>query len=283
MTSYLRPRRGKKTTAESQNIVLKRGEVFFESPGGGVGTGTGRIKVGDGTTAYTSLPYFLNPDNFVSNISTATVTFTETTVTNNTTLLNRIVTGAALNTITASIKNLLSNLNGSVTKLNNDITYQEITYENWLNLTQQEKENGNWDVTGVPANEGYTEADKCMLSDGVTSVEDMIQVGRKRVTYTSSASRTIHGYLDIPPQCVAIIEWKVVFVNANPSETFICLENNSANTYNFIAYSQYAGCNATWWNDTNSTIRVYVGATYSGAAYNYGDITYTFIKKVLGG
>ena len=36
MASYLRPRRGKKTTAESQNIVLKRGEVFFESPGGGL-------------------------------------------------------------------------------------------------------------------------------------------------------------------------------------------------------------------------------------------------------
>ena len=35
MASYLRPRRGKKATAESQNIVLKRGEVFFESPGGG--------------------------------------------------------------------------------------------------------------------------------------------------------------------------------------------------------------------------------------------------------
>lgn len=132
------------------------------------------------------------------------------------------------------------------------------------------------------AHDVKTDAANCMLSDGETSVEDMVQVGRKRVNFTSSSSRTIHGYLDIPQQCVAIIGWKVVFANANPSETFICLEN-SANTYNFIAYSQYAGCNATWWNDTNSTIRVYVGATYSGAASNYGDITYTFIKKVPGG
>ena len=251
-------------------------------PGGGVGTGTGRIKVGDGTTAYTSLPYFLNPDNFISNISTSSVTFTETSVTNNTTLLNRIVTGAALNTITASIKNLLSNLNGSVTQLNNDITYQKITYENWLALSDQEKENGNWDVTGVPGSDGYTEADKCMLSDGVTSVEDMIQVGRKSVNFTSSASRTIHGYIDIPAQCVATIGWRVLFVNANPSETFISL-TNSADTYNFIAFSQFSGCTATWWNDTDTPVRVYVGATYSGAAFNYGDITYTFIKKVPGG
>ena len=78
MASYLRPRRGKKTTAESQNIVLKRGEVFFESPTGGVGTGTGRIKVGDGTTAYTTLPYFINPDDFIAPTASG-VTYNNTT------------------------------------------------------------------------------------------------------------------------------------------------------------------------------------------------------------
>ena len=31
MASYLRPRRGKEATAKSQNIVLKRGEIFFIS------------------------------------------------------------------------------------------------------------------------------------------------------------------------------------------------------------------------------------------------------------
>ena len=59
MASYLRPRRGKEATAKSQNIVLKRGEVFFETPSGGVGTGIGKIKMGDGSTSYASLPYFL--------------------------------------------------------------------------------------------------------------------------------------------------------------------------------------------------------------------------------
>ena len=43
MASYLRPRRGKEATAKSQNIVLKRGEIFFETPAGGVGTGIGRL------------------------------------------------------------------------------------------------------------------------------------------------------------------------------------------------------------------------------------------------
>ena len=64
MASYLRPRRGKKATAIAQltaSAPLKRGEVFFEVPDGGTGTGAGRIKMGDGSTAYESLPYFLEP------------------------------------------------------------------------------------------------------------------------------------------------------------------------------------------------------------------------------
>jgi hypothetical protein len=117
MANYLKPKRGRRSTAEEQNFILKRGEVFFECPETGQGTGTGRIKVGDGTTAYTSLPYFLDPDNFVSDISTSAIIFTETSETNNTTLLNRIVTGAALNTITASIKNLFVNIITDITQM----------------------------------------------------------------------------------------------------------------------------------------------------------------------
>ena len=60
MASFLRPRRGKKSTATSDGIILKRGEVFFEVPDTGVGTGNGKIKMGDGTTSYASLPYFLD-------------------------------------------------------------------------------------------------------------------------------------------------------------------------------------------------------------------------------
>ena len=47
-------------------------------PGGGVGTGTGRIKVGDGTTAYTTLPYFINPDDFIAPTASG-VTYNNTT------------------------------------------------------------------------------------------------------------------------------------------------------------------------------------------------------------
>ena len=117
MASYLRPRRGKKSTAETQNIVLKRGEIFFEAPETGVGTGAGRIKIGDGTTAYTSLPYFYDYSSFMSDISTATVTFTETSSGDNAALLSIIASGARVNSMTAASKNLLTNLNNSASSI----------------------------------------------------------------------------------------------------------------------------------------------------------------------
>lgn len=62
MANFFKPRRGKKATAILQNIVLKRGEVFFEVPDSGVGTGKGKIKMGDGTRTYEDLPYFYDPE-----------------------------------------------------------------------------------------------------------------------------------------------------------------------------------------------------------------------------
>ena len=119
MASYLRPRRGKKATAISQNIILKKGEVFFEVPDGGVGTGAGKIKMGDGTTAYGNLPYFYEPT--VVDVSAAPITFTESSETSNANLLNAIATGAQTGTLFGNIKKLLRNLDTSVTSLNNDL------------------------------------------------------------------------------------------------------------------------------------------------------------------
>ena len=89
----------------------------MEAPETGVGKGAGRIKIGDGVTAYTSLPYFYDYSSVISDISNASVTFTATSESNNTVLLNKIVTGAKLNIIIAAVKNLLANINTSVTSL----------------------------------------------------------------------------------------------------------------------------------------------------------------------
>jgi hypothetical protein len=115
MASYLRPRRGKKSTAESQNIILKRGEVFFESPETGVGTGAGKIKIGDGTTIYSNLPYFLESSSI--DVANAAITFTEATSTTPSTLLSALTSGAKLNTLIGTIKKLLNLYNTSISNL----------------------------------------------------------------------------------------------------------------------------------------------------------------------
>ena len=136
MASYLRPRRGKKATAIAQltaSAPLKRGEVFFEVPDGGTGTGAGRIKMGDGSTAYESLPYFLEP----FDPDSATVGFTNATAaesdpyTTNATHTNAIVPTANLKTILTNLKQLLLNYNSQFTKLNNDL---EKTNQSLVNI-----------------------------------------------------------------------------------------------------------------------------------------------------
>ena len=130
MAKILRPRRGTAATATSQltgTNKLKSGEVFFEIPNGGsYGKSEGRIMMGDGNTDYSGLTAFIDPSKYVHIGSTAdqTVDFTETSSTDNSTLLKNIISGVSIKNAFASMKNLLSNLNSSVTQLNNDIKHE---------------------------------------------------------------------------------------------------------------------------------------------------------------
>ena len=126
MASYLRPRRGKKATALSQNITLKAGEVFFETPTTGVGTGAGRIMMGNGSNNYTYLnnnkKAFITdincPDCYISNF---TATAGNTTLSNNDTYLNNMKPGATASTFFTNLWTLLSSHNKQLTQLNNDL------------------------------------------------------------------------------------------------------------------------------------------------------------------
>lgn len=119
-SKIFRPRRGKKTTMVSYGTVLAKGEMFFEVPETGVGTGPCKIKMGDGVTAYADLPYAINMDDAVTDVAAAEVEFNSSTSTNNTTLLTEIASGKTVASLFGAIKTLLSNLNTSVTELNND-------------------------------------------------------------------------------------------------------------------------------------------------------------------
>ena len=54
---YLKPKRGSAINASSQNIGLKKGELFLEFPEGRIGREPGRIVIGDGATSYEHISY----------------------------------------------------------------------------------------------------------------------------------------------------------------------------------------------------------------------------------
>jgi hypothetical protein len=119
MASFLRPRRGKKATAISQGLTLKRGEFFVEVPDSGVGTGVGKIKMGDGSTSYTNLPYLVSTED-------DKIGFTDTSAatdpSNNPTYLTNIAPGNNLKTVFTNLKQLVYNHNTQLAELNNDLT-----------------------------------------------------------------------------------------------------------------------------------------------------------------
>ena len=60
MSLVLKPKRGKASTLTRINPILENGEICLEFPDTGVGTGLGRIKIGDGEKDWNHLPYFVS-------------------------------------------------------------------------------------------------------------------------------------------------------------------------------------------------------------------------------
>ena len=128
MASYLRPRRGRKSTAETQAIVLKKGEVFFEIGNDGTPTtgsdavAFGKIKMGNGLSTYQNLGYFIDVDTTAvdwdnTGYSTATSSAQGGDLYGN---LNAIAPTATMKSILGNVKALLYKLSTQVTTLNND-------------------------------------------------------------------------------------------------------------------------------------------------------------------
>ena len=123
MAKFFKPRRGNLAMATSLlkgENRLKSGEMFFECPDEGIGKGTGKIKMGDGASDYADLPYFLEFNGDID-VSTAAITFEESTSEAYDTLLGEIVSGNPLNVIIGATKKLFRKLYGDVTQLNNDV------------------------------------------------------------------------------------------------------------------------------------------------------------------
>lgn len=86
MAKYLKPRRGAKDIARSQNFILYNGEMFLEFPNGNIGKEPGRVVIGDGNSSYTKLNYTANNTNnefqpFITDPSIYVPRFNNTTCT----------------------------------------------------------------------------------------------------------------------------------------------------------------------------------------------------------
>lgn len=123
MASYLKPRRGTYSTASSKltssaDGVLKNGEIFFELNNSGAGKGVGKIKMGDGSTDYSSLSYFLS-------LQDSPITFTDNGTTDQ---ISSLVSGITIPNAFRYIKSSLAYLKTQVTNLNNEkVNYQFTT------------------------------------------------------------------------------------------------------------------------------------------------------------
>ena len=104
-----KPHRGSKskmTTGEGKNIILQEGEFFVEYPDAGPGSGTCKIKIGDGVTAYSSLPYAISAD-------TDSIIFTPSTASTVQAALDVAASGATLATIIGGLKRAIQLMNTS--------------------------------------------------------------------------------------------------------------------------------------------------------------------------
>ena len=88
------------------SIVLRKGELFVEAPSTGVGTGHSKIKIGDGKTPYSSLPYALGDTD--TEVTNAIITFTSNTGTSAKDVINGVKSGQSLATQIAGLKQAIT-------------------------------------------------------------------------------------------------------------------------------------------------------------------------------
>lgn len=126
ISKIFKPRRGLASTMSGTkaSTVLADGEMFIEVQGTTVGQAKCKMKMGDGTTAYSSLPYAMG------DTSSDPITFTPNSATTAETALASATSGATLATIVAAMKRAISLNAESITQLNDDLYTYAIDIKN---------------------------------------------------------------------------------------------------------------------------------------------------------
>ena len=119
MSKIFKPRRGKASTmlGTKASTVLAAGEMFIELPDTGVGTGICKMKMGDGVTAYSSLPYAMGGDIASTEITGSIVEDTSATAA---AALANVTTGRTLGAIVGSLRRACQLNAQSIATLNDE-------------------------------------------------------------------------------------------------------------------------------------------------------------------
>ena len=113
MSRILKLRRGSTAKMQSESkssTVLKSGEIFLEYPNTGIGTGKSKLKVGDGKTTYSELPYALG-----GNISDDEITIASDGSSSVSEAISKILSGSKISTLFGVIKQALTILDSTLT------------------------------------------------------------------------------------------------------------------------------------------------------------------------
>ena len=146
MAKYLRPRRGTKTNATSNNIVLKKGEIFLCYPNNdNIGKGPGAIYIGDGassfsqythdgsTVANTAQPFLVHPMIYHPIFANTNPASSGWTINAATAEINNIGNGSgtvSLPTVIGNIKGALCKHADSINKINADFATKQYVDDN---------------------------------------------------------------------------------------------------------------------------------------------------------
>ena len=123
MAKHFKPRRGRVSVLAERNPLLLEGELIFECPDTGVGTGVVKVKIGDGVHQYNDLPYAIK-DTVVEEVAVLVETPTKedgSAYTTKAEYMGIIASNQKVKHILGAIKKCLEMTDTTLTELNNKI------------------------------------------------------------------------------------------------------------------------------------------------------------------
>lgn len=189
MASIFRIRRGSASTMSGakKDIILAAGELFAEYPDEGMGTGAGRLFLGDGSSPFSELQPFL--ESSAADLDIETIEVVANTKTTSTAALNDVVSNNTIGSLIGSLKQAVSLVKSELTSSINT------TATNASSALTAAKNELNTKINNIPTN--TMKYDSSMKGTVTSCVNNFYH----DITYDQQDSRNIvvRHYVDNQP------------------------------------------------------------------------------------